>query len=119
MQPPMLLARVLLRYKPENLVPHTMRKLVLDVTRYSLLLSRLHEMAGLVMVSVGVGRAPVVVELVGEATKIAFPHEICHYLGLDHVGDPTNLMYETTSNGGHLTFGQGVEMAAHCFVRFP
>lgn len=67
----------------------------------------------------------VVVELVGDATKTALPHEVGHYLGLGHDKvDPKNLMYKSVDAGGPvtlplLTFGQGVKMAEHCFTRFP
>jgi len=59
----------------------------------------------------------VVVELVGEPTSIALPHEVGHYLGLSHeFGNPLNLMYTEAPNGGLLTFGQGVIVRAHCFI---
>ncbi len=66
-----------------------------------------------------------VVELVGEAMKATLAHELGHYLGLKHVeDDPSNLMYPSVDSGGPattplLTFGQGVQMAAHCMTRLP
>ena len=66
----------------------------------------------------------VVVELVGDATKTTLAHELGHYLGLDHVDDQTNLMNPSVDRGGPatlplLTFGQGVQMAAHCMTTLP
>jgi hypothetical protein len=58
-----------------------------------------------------------VVELIGDATGIALPHEVGHYLGLQHeLTDATNLMYTEAPNGGLLRFDQGVIMAGHCSV---
>jgi hypothetical protein len=66
-----------------------------------------------------------VVELVGADTNVAMPHEIGHYLGLEHnYSDPANLMYDTVSSGGPggipvLTYAQGVQIAQHCFTSLP
>lgn len=65
-----------------------------------------------------------VVELVGPATNGVMPHEIGHYLGLDHDGDPANLMYRSVDAGGFtsvplLTFGQSLTIAQHCFTTLP
>jgi hypothetical protein len=65
-----------------------------------------------------------VVEMTGTAMRATLPHELGHYLGLDHDLDPNNLMYFAVDEGGPtstpvLTFGQGVQMAAHCFTHLP
>ena len=66
----------------------------------------------------------VVVEVLGAATNSIMPHEIGHYLGLDHVGDQSNLMYPSADSGGFTTvpllnFGQAVQIAQHCFTTLP
>jgi hypothetical protein len=43
-------------------------------------------------------------------------HEVGHYLGLDHVDDPDNLMNPTAPNGGGLTSGQANDLRNHCFT---
>jgi hypothetical protein len=43
-------------------------------------------------------------------------HEAAHYLGLEHVDNSNNLMFDSVPNGGDLTSGQGVDMRDHCFV---
>ena len=45
-------------------------------------------------------------------------HELGHYLGLDHSGTRSNLMYyESTPTRTALTSGQADEMRGHCFMR--
>jgi hypothetical protein len=66
----------------------------------------------------------VVVEMTRPAMKTSLPHELGHYLGLGHELDPNNLMYYAVDEGGPvptpvLTYGQGVQMAAHCFTHLP
>ncbi len=51
-----------------------------------------------------------------EITALALAHEIAHYLGLRHHGDPHNLMHESLPNGGRLETNQAEVMKRHCFV---
>jgi len=58
-----------------------------------------------------------VVEMIGSPNfEQVLAHELGHYLGLAHDGDPANLMFPSVPNGGQLTAGQGFIMSCHCFV---
>ena len=49
-------------------------------------------------------------------TGLILAHEVGHYLGLEHVDDPTNLMNRIVRSG-QLTADQGTDMRDHCFVK--
>jgi len=53
----------------------------------------------------------------GTSLGITFAHETGHFLGLDHDGDPANLMFDSAPNGGKLNSGQGGVMKQHCSMR--
>jgi reprolysin-like metallo-peptidase family M12B len=52
-----------------------------------------------------------------KTTGFVLAHEVGHYLGLEHVGDSSNLMFPSVENSGNLSSGQGSTMRDHCFVR--
>jgi hypothetical protein len=53
----------------------------------------------------------------GPFLGIALAHEVAHYLGLDHVRNPANLMFGDGLPGVSLTTSQGATMRRHCFVK--
>jgi len=64
----------------------------------------------------GMDGSVVAIESTVNLTGFVLGHEAGHYLGLEHVGDNTNLMFRSVPNGGNLTSGQGDDMRDHCFT---
>ena len=55
----------------------------------------------------------------GGPSNFALAHELCHYLGCDHVDNPTSLMNPTIPNGAGFSNGETFFMQAHCAVHLP
>jgi hypothetical protein len=53
----------------------------------------------------------------GPFLGVGLAHEVGHYLGLDHVRDPANLMFDDGLPGMNLTSSQGATMRRHCSVK--
>ena len=64
----------------------------------------------------GMDGSVVAIEGSNNITGLVVAHEVCHYLGPNHVNDNTNLMNPSVPNGGNLTAAQGNDMKDHCFV---
>ena len=64
----------------------------------------------------GMDGSVVAIEGSNDITGLVMAHETCHYLGLKHVNDSSNLMNPSVPNGGNLTAAQANIIKAHCFV---